>query len=248
MNKKKEKENLDFSGETVLEASDRKYRWAEQHELCNFARSRRQNPWPARSRQHRKRESVCIYTAEEVEQWMRLYWPAVVLQSGNSAIFWTANGFITSSSLLPPLQKKEGKKKGESWLVSAVSPRLLLSLPGNALRGSLLFSATDYSLDTLSLTHSFSCFANIFHCLSFMLYLPFFGHFAPQACVANTFGEKPRAARCERNPVRMGGAERRVERKMDKSLSEVLSFLVLDGCIALSKEQNKTKNCCSSHC
>lgn len=52
--------------------------------------------------------------AEEVQQWMRLYWPAVVLQSGNSAIFWTANGFITSSFLLPPPAKKGREKKRES--------------------------------------------------------------------------------------------------------------------------------------
>lgn len=112
--KKNRKKNLHFSGETVLGASE----WktgnidqccrAEQCELCNFERSCWQNPWPARSWQHRKRECVYLYGWRGKAVAVRLYWPAVVLQSGNSAILWPANGFNKLFSD-PPCKKEREK-------------------------------------------------------------------------------------------------------------------------------------------
>lgn len=62
-------------------------------------------------RGHVDTQTESIYMAEEVEQRLRLYWPAGVLQNGSSAIIWPANGFITSSSLPPKKRRRRRRRR-----------------------------------------------------------------------------------------------------------------------------------------
>lgn len=121
---------------------------------------------------------VCIYTVEEVEQRQR---GCTDLQSScrvGTVPYFDLLMDITSSSLLPPCKKKREKNENPGFCLPFRLDFLSLS---SEMCCQAAFSATDYSLDSLSLSHSPCCFANIFHCLSFMLYLPpfSFGHFAP---------------------------------------------------------------------
>lgn len=137
-----------------------------------------------------ERERVCVFIpAEEVEQWQ---WGCTDLQSScrvGTVPYFDLLMDSTSSCLLPPPAKKKGKK-GKSWLLSAVFASTSSFSPQKCAARLAALCATDYSLDLLSLSHSFCCFAHIFHCLSFMLYLPPFWSLCSLRLVQRTLLEK----------------------------------------------------------